>query len=291
MFRNICMYPLLAHEPASRGVPRYRILDDALALGLMEVTEASERGIVPHLRVVNRSPDRILIVDGEELVGARQNRVVNLTILVEAHSELTIPVSCVEAGRWRARSRTFSSAPRTQYASGRAKRMAQVTASMMDKGLHYSNQREVWADIAEKSARLKSSSPTGAMAALFADHAPFIDQCAASMPAAENQVGAIFSIGTRIVGADLFDAPETMRKLLPKLVRAVAVDALDADGAEQPTSASSIEVFLGAIAAASVHGAPAVGVGRDLRLTSPGVTGAALIDQDSIVHLSAFAAP
>ncbi len=146
-------------------------------------------------------------------------------------------MSCVEAGRWRSRSRTFSSAPRTQYSSGRAKRMAQVTASMKTAGLHHSDQSEVWADIAEMSARLKSSSPTGAMAAIFSDHATFIDQCAASMPAVENQVGAIFTIGTRVVGADLFDAPETMRKLLPKLVRAVAVDALDADGAEQSTGA------------------------------------------------------
>ena len=251
MFRNISMYPLLARDPKARRVPGYRILDDALASGLVEVTEVSEQGRVPHLRVVNRSPERILIVDGEELVGAKQNRVVNLTILVNAHSELTIPVSCVEAGRWRSRSRTFASAPRTQYSSGRAKRMAQVTASMKTAGLHHSDQSEIWADIAEKSARLKSSSPTGAMAAIYSDHAKFIDECAASMPAVENQVGAIFTIGTRIVGTDLFDAPETMRKLLPKLVRAVAVDALDADGPEQSTGSSSIEVFLGAIAAAS----------------------------------------
>ena len=164
MFRTISMYPLLARDPDVRRVPGYRILDDALASGLVEVTEVSEQGSVPHLRVVNRSPERILIVDGQELVGAKQNRVVNLTILVNAHSELTIPVSCVEAGRWRSRSRTFSSAPRTQYSSGRAKRMAQVTASMKTAGLHRSDQSEVWADIAEMSARLKSSSPTGAMA-------------------------------------------------------------------------------------------------------------------------------
>ena len=126
------------------------------------------------------------------------------------------------------------------------------------------------------------------MASIYSDHATFIDQCAASMPAVENQVGAIFTIGARIVGTDLFDASETMRKLLPKLVRAVAVDALDADGAEQSTGASSIETFLGAIAAAPVHEAPAVGGGLDLRLTSPGVTGAALVDEGSIVHLSAF---
>ena len=288
-FRNICMYPLLARDPKARRVPGYRILDDALASGLMEVTEVSEQGRVPYLRVVNRSSERILVVDGEELLGAKQNRVVNLTILVNAHSELTIPVSCVEAGRWRSRSRTFASAPRTQYSSGRAKRMAQVTASMKTTGRHYSDQSEVWADIADMSVRLKSSSPTGAMSAIFSDHATFIDQCAASMPAVENQVGAIFTIGTRVVGADLFDAPETMRKLLPKLVRAVAVDALDVDCPEPSPGAMSIEMFLGAIAAASVHEAPAVGSGLDLRLNSPGVTGAVLVDDGRIVHLSAFA--
>jgi len=288
MFRTISMYPLLARDPKARRVPRYRILDDALASGLVEVTEVSEQGSVPNLRVLNRSPERILIVDGQELVGAKQNRVVNLTILVNAHSELTIPVSCVEAGRWRSRSRVFSSAPRTQYSSGRAKRMAQVTASMKTEGLHRSDQSEVWADISEMSARLKSSSPTGAMASIYSDHAGFIDQCAASMPAVENQVGAIFTIGSRVVGADLFDVPETMGKLLPKLVRAVAVDALDENGAEQSTGASSIEMFLAAVAAASVHEAPAVGGGLDLRLTSQGVTGAALVDDGSIVHLSAF---
>jgi hypothetical protein len=288
MFRTITMYPLLTRDPGARRAPGYRILDDALALGLVEVTEVSEQGSVPNLRVVNRSPDRILIVDGEELVGAKQNRVVNLTILVNAHSELTIPVSCVEAGRWRLRSRTFSSAPRTQYASGRAKRMAQVTASMKTAGRHYSDQSEVWADIADMSVRLKSSSPTGAMSAIFSDHATFIDQCAASMPVADNQVGAIFMIGSRVVGADLFDAPETMSKLLPKLLRGVAVDALDAEGTEEPTGANSIELFLAAVAAASVHEAPAVGGGLDLRLTSQGVTGAALVDEGSVVHLSAF---
>ena len=50
-------------------------------------------------------------------------------------------------------------------------------------------------------------------------------------------------------------------------------------------------LFLGAIAAASVHEAPAVGGGLDLRLTSPSVTGAALADEGNVVHLSAFVSP
>ncbi|MBA3888316.1 MAG: hypothetical protein H0X67_21705 [Acidobacteria bacterium] len=108
-FENLAMIPLLAVRP---GAVSYTVLDDALAAGTVEITEISEHGSVPELRVINRGTDPVLIVDGEELLGAKQNRVVNLTILAPAASELTIPVSCVEAGRWRARSRTFAAAPR-----------------------------------------------------------------------------------------------------------------------------------------------------------------------------------
>ena len=38
----------------------------------------------------------------------------------------------------------------------------------------------MWADIADKFAQLRTSSPTGAMEALFLQHASFIDDCAAA---------------------------------------------------------------------------------------------------------------
>jgi hypothetical protein len=118
------MFPLVLRNDEQPGVAGYRTLDDALSRGEVEITEISEQGSVPELQLVNRGSRPVLIVDGEELVGAKQNRVVNLTILVAAQPELTIPVSCVEAGRWRAKSRAFSSAPGTHFATGRAKRMA-----------------------------------------------------------------------------------------------------------------------------------------------------------------------
>ena len=67
-------------------------------------------------------------MDGEELIGAKQNHTLNLSILVPAHASIDIPVSCVERGRWHHLSREFSSAPRAHYAEGRAKKMAQVSA-------------------------------------------------------------------------------------------------------------------------------------------------------------------
>ena len=58
----------------------YLLLDEALSKNLMEVVELDNDGSVPELKVVNKSPEMILILDGEELVGAKQNRIVNTTI-------------------------------------------------------------------------------------------------------------------------------------------------------------------------------------------------------------------
>jgi ARG/rhodanese/phosphatase superfamily protein len=336
-FENLTMVPLLARspkpagpgsgipDPGSRtpdrgsrlGPPDYAVLDDALASGFVEITELSEQGSVPELRVVNRGASPVLIIDGEELVGAKQNRVVNLTILVAAQSALTIPVSCVEAGRWTARSRAFAAAPRTQYASGRAKRVAQVTQSIRDHGVHTSDQAGVWADIAALSSRLQTSSATGAMQAVFDQHAGFIDRCVDACRPVDGQVGALFSIDGRVVGLDLFDRESTLRTLLPKLVRSVAVDALDSTldstlsrgfrlqaedrvvpipkprrarrRGKDAAAISAAQQFLAVTSVAAQHVSPGVGMGEDVRLSAHAIAGAALVANGGVIHLSAFA--
>ena len=305
-FENLVMFPLVLREGLDRRAANadmpasdYETLGEALASGCVEITEVSDQGSVPELRVINRGTLPVLIVDGEELVGAKQNRVVNLSILVPPAAELTIPVSCVEAGRWRAKSRVFSASPRTQYATGRAKRMAKVTDSIASAGVHRSDQSEVWADIAHMCERLESSSPTGAMDALFLQHAPFIDHCVSTCRPVENQLGALFAVNNSIIGFDLFDRARTLNALLPKLVRSVAVDALDRRDAgvfsritdsDTGTITFATALFLGAVGTASCRVTPGVGLGQDLRLTGPGVTGAALVNGGRVVHLSAFAA-
>ena len=57
-------------------------------------------------------PNSLLMLDGEELVGAKKNRVLNVTVLIAAQSDTVIPVSCVEQGRWSYWSQEFGSARR-----------------------------------------------------------------------------------------------------------------------------------------------------------------------------------
>ena len=94
--RGIVITPLF---PARDPVAAYITLDEALPRGLT-ITEISDAGSVPELAVINPLDETVLLYDGEELVGAKQNRILNVSVLVGAGAKLPIPVSCVEQGRW-----------------------------------------------------------------------------------------------------------------------------------------------------------------------------------------------
>jgi hypothetical protein len=78
-FQNMAVFPVFTRNGPGT---RYLSLDEALELNLLRVTEVSESGDVPNLLVTNEGEIPILILAGEELVGAKQNRLVNATFLV-----------------------------------------------------------------------------------------------------------------------------------------------------------------------------------------------------------------
>ena len=105
--RGITVVPLYPRRDPEAA---YATLADGLRRGL-RVTETGPDGTVPELVVENPLDERVLLYDGEELVGAKQNRILNLTVLVAPQSRTPIPVSCVEVGRWRMRSSAFAEVP------------------------------------------------------------------------------------------------------------------------------------------------------------------------------------
>ncbi len=78
-FKNLTVLPLFSAQGPENG---FSLLDDAIRTDKFRVTEVSEGGSVPELRVINELDTDVLIIDEEELVGAKQNRIVNTTILV-----------------------------------------------------------------------------------------------------------------------------------------------------------------------------------------------------------------
>ncbi len=289
-FRNLTLFPILGEGAA--GGAEYLTLEEALARKEARVTEVCESGSVPELLFANEGALPIFLLDGEELIGARQNRVLNLSILVAGGRTLVIPVSCVERGRWHARSREFSSAARAQYSKGRASRMAQVTESMKHGG-RQSDQQAVWHDLELKFGELAADSPTRAMSDIYDGESARLEGYVRKFLPERGQVGALFGIGGRVAGIELFCSDVMLSKLLPKLVRSYGLDALGETGEEPGGAALTVKEaarFMSRIGRARALRMPALGEGEDVRLSGRTLSGAALIKDGAVVHLSAFPA-
>ena len=283
---NLALFPLIAESDRDAG---YLLLDDALERKLARITEVSAEGRVPELAFENASAEPILLVDGDELAGAKQNRILNLSILVGAGASLTIPVSCVEQGRWRYRRSDFASAGRTLFAKGRAHKMAEVTASMRATQSRAADQSRIWADVAEKVAFSGVNSATLAMGDVYESRAEELDDYLRSFSPAPRQVGALVLIDGRAAGIELFDSSAAFERYLPKLVRSYALDALETLGSEPiAPSEAAARGFLERLCNAAAESAPALGEGEDVRLTGSGIAGGALVAGGRVVHLAGF---
>ena len=279
--------PLL--DPTA-GVAQYLTLQEAIEGGEFAVTEVSSGGEVADLRVVNTGARPVLLLDGEEVLGAKQNRVVNLSIMVPPRSATVVPVACVEQGRWAHVSDEFRPSPNSMPSRGRAAKMRDVSGSMRRGELPRADQGRVWEELAGTAQRLGVDSETDAMDAIFAQRHGRLQRFVTRCGPVEHQVGARFALHGRECGIELFDAPSSWARYMPRLVRSWAVDAIDEDTAELSAAPSAMSVW-DALRTGPWASSPSLGLGSDARLTTTDVAGASLVVAGEVVHLAAFAGP
>jgi hypothetical protein len=280
----------------SRTAPlRYVLVADAVASGVVTVEEVGG-GRVPALRVVNRGALPVLLVDGEHLIGVKQNRVLNTTILVPEKSSLDVPVSCVEAGRWSSPLHEARPASPALFVGARARKAERVTASVRATGTHLADQHEIWDDVATMMGALSAYSPTAAMHGAYASRDAELGEFVKHLPCRAGQTGAVVAVWGRIVCADVFDHAETLAGLWDRLVPSHAVEALAKQDPDRygpdvrgpDVTVNDAAAFLRSALDARLTEHPAVGRGRDLRLTGAGLAGAALEVDGTILHLALF---
>jgi len=285
---NLCLFPLVSGQRDSLD---YLTLEEALNGQVISVAEVSEGGSVPELSVLNTSGRMVLILDGEEVVGAKQNRIVNTTILVAAGAKTVIPVSCVEQGRWTYDTPEFRSEGRVMASKMRASKAEQVKFSLRTSGEFASDQGAIWGEIRDLLCDMEAESPSAAMSAVYRKERPRLEEYARRFGPVEGQVGAVFAINGRVAGMDCFGKPETFAKVLRKLVESYALDALDrkdAGASDDPETAKAAGRFVRGAAACRLESRPSVGLGTDCRLESAEATGFALVHEGQLLHMSLF---
>ncbi|MCH7781156.1 MAG: hypothetical protein IH848_09930 [Acidobacteria bacterium] len=285
-FGGLSVYPLTG---VTREDPGYTILDDALREGTARVTEISASGSVPELAFHNDGDQPVLVIDGEELAGAKQNRIVNLTLLAPAKQKIVIPVSCVEAGRWASTSEEFQSTTQGVYSRLRAQKYAHVSSSMAMSGSRQSDQSGIWDDIGMRQRDLLSDSPTARITDTYDQYKTKLDDYVRNLPCVAGQVGAVFALSGQVSCVELFDCAETLTKMWSKLIRSWALDALVV--ASQPHEVRPVaeaQALLEEVAKAKVTEHEAIGLGTDVRFDGPRLNGGALVHEERLVHLCVF---
>jgi hypothetical protein len=296
--KSLTLWPLVLGDDGTPAAgPEYVALGTALAQGAVQVDEIDESGAVPHVRVTNAGDPAVLFLFGEEIRGAKQNRVANASFLVPAKREIVIDVSCVEAGRWhRSRGARFESSDEVLSPSLRRKMAGKVTQARA-RGLgFYADQGEVWEQISERLHASGTASETQNYADYRESRATDLDELTQAFHPIEGQVGFVARIGDEVAGLEAIGRPDVFEADFRALLRSYAIDAVDAALVrkleERPARGPHFETpeaFLAALAGAPFTSGPSLGVGDDLRIDGPEVAGCALA-HEGLVHVTAFPA-
>lgn len=294
-----------ASQPQGKSVRIVPILGDSSAVPAYvpfgpdvfdraKITEISDAGSVPELRVQNGLDVSLYLMDGQELIGAKQNRILNADVMVPAGATLTVPVSCVEARRWRRTSESFAAGGSANLRM-RIGKLGRVLHSLKSKSRHDADQAAVWDEVEQSIRRASAASPTRAMSDVFEKRQHELSDFRQEVTLPDGAVGVAAFRGAKLAAIDIFDRHSTLKHAWKSLLNGYAMDLLatrgDFSGPPTADEADQIARHLALAAESKWESFPSPGEGTDWRLEADKVTGAALVWGDkAVIHLQLFPA-
>ena len=283
-YRNLTIFPIQTSKQSSGD---YILLSQALQSKSVEIQEVSDQGHVHEILFKNKTSLPLLIPEGEILTGAKQNRVINITILIAAQCQIKIPVSCVERGRWQYSSKHFES---SQYAhpSLRSKKIFSSNMSRVQSGEARSDQSEVWDEVSAKLHEMHASSSTDSLLDGFKASSEKIQDYQGHFVLPDNTNGIIVCCGDKVIGIDFFSKAKHFKESWSKLSSSYFVHACFDSKESKKTEKEKATHFMESIIESIDVCAKSIGLGEEFMVKGNNITGTGVWYLDSVCHLSAF---
>jgi hypothetical protein len=218
------------------------VLDEAMAANQVRISEGEQES-VNDLKLINSSERPVFVLAGEVIIGGKQDRIIGANTIIPPKTTLSVPVYCVEHGRWDNTTKTFTTAK--ALAHGRLRGKASFAA-----------QGEVWQEVAHKNALRKTSNSTDTYRNVAKQQSDGtlktwekkVDEALAKLPAAERarMIGYVVSLNGQVATVDMFQSPSLFKKLEGKLLRSYMTEAVDIETAKdvKPPSPAAIKTFM-----------------------------------------------
>jgi protein-tyrosine phosphatase len=269
------VFPILA---SGNGCELHCLLGpEAIVNGRLSVAEMPGGAVVQRLQATSME-DAVLVLEGDTLIGCKQNRVVTRTVLVPPKSTVILEVGCMEHGRWSAVSRHFTFGGDRMEGQIRRQTVAERSRGKFD-------QQRLWAQV---SARLETSG----VASETSDYHSFVTSRASAIGARKRdlnaqpgQIGVLVLHANRLVALELLATPGLWKQVAERTLGALL---LADKGVAAEAAAVDPERWMASVAERCLTLSPGLGLGSDIAVAGDGFDGSGLWLGESMAHLAVF---
>jgi len=283
---------IVQFETENKNSFEYISMSRAIQGKFIDVMEVSESGSVNDLNVINNSEHFVFMSDGDILSGAKQNRVLNTSVLVAPKSKIRIPVSCVEQGRWGYSSSKFRETDYTAPSFMRSRKAKDVKESLKSGKNYDAKQGEVWAEVSNYSKSYSIDSDTSNLSDIFDSKKDDFDNFINEFKIETESNGIAIFINNKLLNIEIFNRTDIYKDYFNKLLKGAYFEAFMLKPAEHKlTEAEAIyktSDFLDKTETLTYEEHPGVGVGIERRFNSEDMTGLELNYENNQIHFASL---
>lgn len=216
--------PVATPTPLGRQAGNYLVLDEGMRAKKVTIEEVSDEGSVNELIVNNKSDRPLFLMSGEVIIGGKQDRIIAKNLVVPAKTRETVPVFCVEQGRWNGRKAGFESS-------------GALAHTTLRKSANFKAQGDVWSEVRSKNGKRSVSNQTSTYRRVATDKkvrasiAEYEKRFRAELArrGITRHVGYVVALNGEVVALEMFGSPSLFGKLHDKLLRSYFVEAVDVE--------------------------------------------------------------
>lgn len=222
------------------GSNGFKTLEEGIKTGEIVVKDVMG---VNEIIIENSGGTKVFAIDGEEILGARQNRILNTDILIQEPKEYKVPVSCIEEGRWSGDYR-FSGAGYTVTPTLRSilaktikttlettKQTERIGSLTEDEEMeefpveaYSAAQTIVWSTVSRVLKMATVHSATSSFHDVYTTFEDQINEYLEDFTTIENSVGFLAFSNNQFIGADIFGTNSLYRKFEKKLLKSYILE-------------------------------------------------------------------
>jgi hypothetical protein len=271
--------------------PHLLLTHQAIGAQVLEILEKGE-GDVQELDAFNKGDQPVVILEGDTLVGCKQNRVVARSVILGRGSKVAIPVGCMEQGRWAWRSGCFQSGTMRISPSVRSASTREVLEAKKSRMPRTSvDQSRLWDDVQCCLVEDSVATPTSDYHALIDEKGDEARERSRALERHPGQVGVLVMAEGTFLGLELTGHPETWGELADRTLPALLMDRdwAPETAAKKKGSGRKASSWLKRIQKAPITLTPGLGQGKEIDVDDGGLHGSGLWHDDQVVHLAVFA--